>query len=71
MSRAEIHIGVVVASSPASPAQGLEVLARRLADDVAPPLESASGVRWVFHPEEPTDLPTDEPRRPSDFLGPG
>ena len=66
-----LHVAVVAAHSPAASADALTAFARRLADDVAPVLEEASGTRWAFHPEERVGLPGDEPRRPSDFLGPG
>ncbi len=70
MSRAEVHIGVVAASSPATQAEALGACIRRLTEEVAGALEDVTGVRWVFHPEEPMSLQTEEPRRPSDFLGP-
>ena len=71
MPRIELHIGVVAASSPETASEDLEACALRLTEAVAPELEKASGVRWSFHTEERMGLPTDEPRRPADFLGPG
>lgn len=70
MPRSEVHVGVFVASSPATPVEALQACAMRMTE-VARVLDDASGMRWVFHPEEPMGLQTDEPRRPSDFLGPG
>jgi predicted Zn-dependent protease len=68
MSRAEINAGVVLALSPGADVEAMRAFARRAAEDARGELEDASGVRWIFHHEEPARLAGDDPRRPSDFL---
>lgn len=64
----EINAGVMVAHSPDMETGRLEALARRVAADVAPELERATGAAWRFDAEDATRLSNDDPRRPSDFL---
>lgn len=68
MSPIEIHVGVLVALSPGAALEPLRAFADRLARDAGAVMEEATGIRWAFHPAEPTHLSTDEPRRPPGFL---
>lgn len=68
MSATEIQIGVLPAYSPDTDPEVLERFGRILAGDVAPVLEEATGVRWVFSSEPSTRLPDDDPHRAADFM---
>jgi hypothetical protein len=68
LSDTEIHVAVLPLPSPNMCADGLTAFAGRLGEDVRPALEEATGIRWVFHVQEASRLPTEVPHRPSDFL---
>lgn len=63
-----VDVGVVVAHTPSTDAKPLRWFARRAVADAKPEMESATGVEWRFHAEEPYRLADDGGRRPSDFL---
>ena len=67
-SDVEINVGVVVAHTPETGAESLRQFARRAVEDAESEVESATGVEWRFHAEEPFRLPDEGTRRPSDFL---
>ena len=65
----EINVGLFIAATPTQDEDALGAFAQRLADDVCPFLDDASGgVPWRLHAEEPVRLESDDARRPSDFL---
>lgn len=64
----EMNVGVVVAHTPGADPDRLRRFARRAVEDAADRLETATGVVWRFHDEEPIRLSDDDTRRPSDFL---
>ncbi|MBC5992219.1 hypothetical protein [Pontibacter cellulosilyticus] len=65
---AEMHVGVLLAYSPAVTPEGMEPFLKQLTLDVQPEMTFASGIPWTFHLVEPVALKTDRTREPSDFL---
>ncbi|MBW3624240.1 MAG: hypothetical protein KY468_12610 [Armatimonadetes bacterium] len=63
-----IHVGLMVAYSPAADTNALHAFAERLMEDVREEISDATGAIWEFHIEDPTQLENDNARRPSDFL---
>lgn len=64
----EMHVGVMLASGSLIDPDRLQGFATRLAEDIQRPLEQGTTLRWTFHDTESAVLPTDNARRPSDFL---
>ncbi|MDX5435570.1 MAG: hypothetical protein LPK03_00135, partial [Pontibacter sp.] len=65
---AEMHVGVLLAYSPAVTPEGMRPFLKQLITDVEPEISMASGIPWSFHLVEPVALTTDRTREPSDFL---
>ncbi|MFD2515960.1 hypothetical protein ACFSRY_18960 [Pontibacter locisalis] len=65
---AEIHVGVLLAYSPAVTPEGMQPFLKQLTLDVQPEMNSATEIPWTFHLVEPVALTTDKTREPSDFL---
>lgn len=64
----EMVVGVMVAHSRSADKEGLQAFSRQLVQDVKEEMESATGIKWIFHLTDPTLLESDSPHRPSDFL---
>lgn len=64
----EIHAAIIPFPTPEADREALLAFCRRLAADVAPELERATGAAWRLSMEPPAPLKDDEARRPSDFL---
>lgn len=64
----EMNVGILIAHSQSAKREELKTLARQLIPDVREKMEKATGIAWLFHLTEPTELEKDSPHRPSDFL---
>ena len=64
----EMNIGVLIEYSKKEGEADLEHFARRLITDVQAKLQDATGIAWSFDITDASQLPTDNTRRPSDFL---
>ncbi len=65
---AEMHVGVLLAYSPAVTPEGMQPFLKQLILDVQPEMSLATQIPWSFHLVEPIALTTDKTREPSDFL---
>lgn len=68
MPKPTIDLGIFAAHTTPARQQQLDQLIRKLITDIQPLLEEASGATWNLQVEEPNQLATDEPHRPTDFL---
>ena len=64
----EMNIGVLIEYSKKEGIEELKQFARQLIADVQAPLQQATGIVWSFDITDSSQLPTDNTRRPSDFL---
>lgn len=64
----EMNIGVLIEFGKIQNEISLLAFSRQLVRDVEEELEEATGLRWNFNFTDPSQLPTDNTRRPSDFL---
>lgn len=67
-SPAEVHVGVLLAYSPAVTPQDMQPFLKQLVLNVHPEMSFATGIPWSFHLVEPVALTSDKTREPSDFL---
>lgn len=65
---AEMHVGVLLAYSPAVTPEVMQPFLEQLMLDVQPEMSFATEIPWSFHLVEPVALTTDRTREPSDFL---
>ncbi|RDV11925.1 hypothetical protein DXT99_23150 [Pontibacter diazotrophicus] len=65
---AEMHVGVLLAYSPAVTPEVMQPFLKQLMLDVQPEMSFATEIPWSFHLVEPVALTTDKTREPSDFL---
>ncbi|MHA6248481.1 hypothetical protein ACXYMU_11125 [Pontibacter sp. CAU 1760] len=65
---AEMHVGLLLAYSPAVTPEEMQPFLRQLMLDVQPEMRAATGIPWTFHLVEPVALTSDRTREPSDFL---
>lgn len=63
-----MNIGILIEYSKKHSIKELEQFTRQLTSDVKPKLEIATGILWSFDITDPSQLTTDDTRRPSDFL---
>lgn len=68
MRDTEVNAGILIAYSPTANLDRLREFCRRLIGDVQDELIGATGAKWNFHIEEPTNLSDDNPRGPTAFL---
>ncbi|WP_439882784.1 hypothetical protein ACSX1A_06345 [Pontibacter sp. MBLB2868] len=66
---AEMHVGVLLAYSPAITPEEMQPFLQQLVLDVQPEMTVSTGIPWSFHLVEPIALTSDRTREPSDFLG--
>ena len=68
MKNAEVNVGVLIAYSPASDLEKLRDFSIRVTQDAGRQLYSATDTAWNFHTDDQTQISSEVPRRPSDFL---
>lgn len=64
----EMHVGILLASSPAVKREEMELFKKQLEQDVKEEMGSATDIPWTFHKVESSALNSDNAREPSDFL---
>jgi hypothetical protein len=68
VSVAEMNVGVFIALSPHGNKEEMKAFSDRMVEDVREEMEVATGLKWRFHFTDATQLSSDDPHVPTDFL---
>src|SRR5690606_1154348 len=68
VSVAEMDVGVLIALSPRGNKEDIETFSERMLEDIREEMEVSTGIKWRFHFTDATQLSSDDPHVPTDFL---